>query len=753
MSDIEQNLAFILSSRYGKNVRQAIHDSIHDCYEDGKAGAIDLVARERIDNLVANNNPTDGNSELIDIRVGFNGTTYDSAGEAVRGQVGQLSEDIVELSNAVVYDNSNGNFFESSNFTNDYWINSEGGNSPNTTGAKVYTSIHFIKVEGGITLYFMQFDRNVLILSKITGGRVVQYDESKTIINVSEHKGEIKLEPNTKYVRFSVQDNAFEIGNKNTYYNIFVSKDPENAQYNFGKSNRKIKSFKNIAEYTGSAFYEKTKTIESSSQFSRSDFIDCADLKKVYALTGMGDNVNSDRYVFNFFSDKNTESYISSDGQYTTRFSLHLFSTDVPESARYMIVQGLKNSNVQLYTDDTDYYSSIKSNGVTDETRNRIIDNNHNKYFGDNKLSTEIFSQRICVSDTDDSLGASAVQVALDEEKAVAYISYMSSNKTYGESHDRAKMTKFSVIDPTNKKHFVYAEQGKFIDNFEVGLIQENQIIFNNNEVICIFSVNSNYYYRIFDCETETFGNVYSLKFKYNNNEYDFNYESISNYANKKGKKVGNYINFTSHIEKYEGYFYAIISSSFIENELSSPILVKSINGIVWEAISVCPGSTVYEADFAVAEGSITYVTRGGYTPNMYTSNDMGINWDDGQTVESFSTRPRMIGYKKSVLSFIPVNDNYINAPSPSGRRSLDVRIGSIETNYDSRKKVITLESKYGIVYFTVFTQSDEVYLLYSCGGFFGKYQNTEDAGAAKDAVFLTRLGDIPTEEDFKYYV
>ena len=87
MSNIEQNLQKILSSRYGKDVRQSIHDGIHDCYEDGKAGAVDLVAREQIANLVANNNPTDGNSELLDVRVGADGKKYKSAGEAVRKQV------------------------------------------------------------------------------------------------------------------------------------------------------------------------------------------------------------------------------------------------------------------------------------------------------------------------------------------------------------------------------------------------------------------------------------------------------------------------------------------------------------------------------------------------------------------------------------------------------------------------------------------------------------------------------------------
>lgn len=39
---------------------------------------------DRIDNIIANNNPTEGNSELIDIRLDFLGQTADSAGEAVR---------------------------------------------------------------------------------------------------------------------------------------------------------------------------------------------------------------------------------------------------------------------------------------------------------------------------------------------------------------------------------------------------------------------------------------------------------------------------------------------------------------------------------------------------------------------------------------------------------------------------------------------------------------------------------------------
>lgn len=43
MADIRELLKDILEKRYGKDVRQSIHDGILTCYEDGKAGAIELI--------------------------------------------------------------------------------------------------------------------------------------------------------------------------------------------------------------------------------------------------------------------------------------------------------------------------------------------------------------------------------------------------------------------------------------------------------------------------------------------------------------------------------------------------------------------------------------------------------------------------------------------------------------------------------------------------------------------------------------
>lgn len=64
MSNILENLQKILTAVYGRDVRQAIHDAIHDCYEDGQSGATDLIAREGVQGV-----ETDLTREISDRQV------------------------------------------------------------------------------------------------------------------------------------------------------------------------------------------------------------------------------------------------------------------------------------------------------------------------------------------------------------------------------------------------------------------------------------------------------------------------------------------------------------------------------------------------------------------------------------------------------------------------------------------------------------------------------------------------------------
>lgn len=96
---------------------------------------------------------TTGDAELQDIRVGANGITYDTAGNAVRGQYSQLKEDINnvinEFSETIIKDYS-GNLFNKNTFIPKKEVIANGSFIDNSLG---YGISDFIPVKKG-TVYF-----------------------------------------------------------------------------------------------------------------------------------------------------------------------------------------------------------------------------------------------------------------------------------------------------------------------------------------------------------------------------------------------------------------------------------------------------------------------------------------------------------------------------------------------------------------------------------------------------------------------
>lgn len=92
MGNIQDLLAQILSARYGRDVRQSIHDAIETCYEDGHAGAIDLQAREDIAqaNELLGDTDISGISETVTGAVVELGGAVETAQETADGNKTQI---------------------------------------------------------------------------------------------------------------------------------------------------------------------------------------------------------------------------------------------------------------------------------------------------------------------------------------------------------------------------------------------------------------------------------------------------------------------------------------------------------------------------------------------------------------------------------------------------------------------------------------------------------------------------------------
>lgn len=89
---------------------EALKNAIANMVKSSDFESDKSAIQARIDNIIAHNNDTNGNSELIDMRTTYNGKVYGSAGEAIRKQFEHVTSDYFMKGSNFFIGSKQGNF-------------------------------------------------------------------------------------------------------------------------------------------------------------------------------------------------------------------------------------------------------------------------------------------------------------------------------------------------------------------------------------------------------------------------------------------------------------------------------------------------------------------------------------------------------------------------------------------------------------------------------------------------------------------
>ena len=149
------------------------------------------VLSSRVNNLTANSGAsTEGNAELIDIRVGYDGTTYSSAGESVRTQISGLHSNI----SSIIIVPSNVNIINWETLDIGKYQNVDGGLEDNNG----YWTSDYIKVKENTSYCFSRTND----LYPVYLGNVLCYDSNKVKVGTAfQNVTTFTTHPGCKYIR------------------------------------------------------------------------------------------------------------------------------------------------------------------------------------------------------------------------------------------------------------------------------------------------------------------------------------------------------------------------------------------------------------------------------------------------------------------------------------------------------------------------------------------------------------------------
>lgn len=172
------------------------------------------VERNRINQLASlPDGSTAGDAELQDIRIGYDGTVYATAGEAVRGQFAKVAEDAEGALKGVM----SKNLFDKTKITAGRYINTDGSLGWNSS----YSASDYIEVEPNTTYTVHNMFTHA------------QYDSDKRFISEPDaNNGTFTTAENARFFRFGmhndfVETQQMERGSEKTEYQEYGVVVPE----------------------------------------------------------------------------------------------------------------------------------------------------------------------------------------------------------------------------------------------------------------------------------------------------------------------------------------------------------------------------------------------------------------------------------------------------------------------------------------------------------------------------------------------